>query len=93
MSNTPYLPAIEDALYSHAILHLLDVTACIEGIHTWNGPSGRMLGKRVMEYLDECKHGRRMEELTIGELTGIIENTRAEYRTIYHPTDRIIHID
>jgi hypothetical protein len=82
MSTTPYLPQIEEALSSHAVLHLIDTVREIAHIQNHNGPSGRLLGKRLMEYMDNFE-GRSIDDLSIRELNTIIEAVRIEYEESY----------
>jgi hypothetical protein len=83
MSTTPYLPEMENALSSHAVLHLIDAVSEIAHVRNWNGPSGRLLGKRLMEYMDKTE-GRTVEDLTIRELNTLLATVRDEYQESYN---------
>jgi hypothetical protein len=82
MSTTPYLPQIEEALSSHAVLHLIDAVSEISHVRNWNGPSGRLLGKRLMEHMDKTE-GRTVEDLTVRELNTLLNAVRDEYQKSY----------
>lgn len=78
-----YLTAMELWQRPHvdALLSTIDILRPAAGISEWNGPSGRLLGQRILQ---ECAmRGQAVRDWTISELVDLCERVRVEFRDLH----------
>lgn len=80
-NETGYRSCLNEGPATDMLLDTIDALRRISAVETFNGPSGRMLGQRLIDH--QVRTGRFVRDMTVRELDEICEDLRRDYNAMF----------